>query len=402
MATTREKAPIEQGVYTMGTGMGEAPSGYGNYDSLFQNNPYRNLQYNKSDWQEFLGMLGFRTDYDRWQEEAQANAAEWDAGVFQKMYDEAYNSETAKAQRMRQAGENPDLLGTAGVSEANQMQQDPQGMTAGMPDNVSNVATGLIGCFNNAVGMVGQYMQLMQIKSGIEGQNIDNAENMMNIITQRVMGMTPKEGFKNEKEFQDWKANVSNALSGKYGEAFFKGSSLRRWRRSIEDFIGGLPQSRAQFEEWNKRMNEAKEYWSGSADHWAEAKDVFDKVNEALYALRKATTENKAVAGELQSEVEVQTETNELQYQEDLEPGQRARAQNEEWKRKAEGNDFQGILAGHLAKLGHELDDLSKEGGLKGFLAEVFLFFLNSRFSVGTNGKGGISIGGGIQMPELH
>ena len=149
-------------------------------------------------------------------------------------------------------------------------------------------------------------------------------------------------------------------------------------------------------------MNAAKGYWTGSQDHWDEAREIFDILNEGIYKLNSETTENTAVAKEIQSETEIQTATNELQYQEDLEPGQKARAENEANIRKAEGNDFAGILAKHMAKIGKELDNMSKEGGFKGFLAEVILFFLNSQFNVSTNGKGGITVGGGLRMPELH
>ena len=83
------------------------------YQKLFDNNPYRSsdLTYNKSEWQDFLSALGFRTKADAWAESVQENALQWDAGIFQQMFQDEFNDESSKAQRMRDAGENPDLRG---------------------------------------------------------------------------------------------------------------------------------------------------------------------------------------------------------------------------------------------------------------------------------------------------
>lgn len=411
MATTRQLDRNQErdgNINLMGTGMGQAPSGYGKYDELFANNPYRNLQYNKSAWQELGSWLGFRTDADRFQEEAQANAAEWDANVFAKMYDERYNSEASKAQRMREAGENPDLLGTQGVSEASGMPMDPQGMTAGMPDDIQGFATGLIGCFNTAIGMAGQFMQLQQMKSGIEGQNISNAENMMNIIKQRVIGMTPAEGFKTTEDFDNWKKKVEATLRTNYGRAFFKGTSLRRWNRTIDDFVGGLPQSNEQFKEWNERLQSAKDYRYGLKNHWDEAIEVFDVLNNGLYALNNEITENTKTKEATELDRDIEKATNELQYETDLEPGKKALAENLEnearqssARRKINQEDYEGILTKHMKQIGEELDKIAKQGGLEGFLAEIILFFMNTRLSVGA-GKNGFNVSGGIEMPPLR
>lgn len=401
MSYERNKTGQGEGIFTQSTGLGQAPSGYGLYDSLFANNPYRNLQYNKSIWQELLGNLGFRTDADRFQEEAQANAAEWDANVYAKMYDEQYNSETSKAQRMRDAGENPDLLGTQGVSEASGMPMDPQGMTAGMPDNFTEFASGIMGCFNTGIGIAGQLMQFSQMKSGIEGQNIENAENMMKIIDQRVLGMTPNKEFETDKEFQAWKEGVEGSLRFQYGNAFFKGTSRRRWNRSIDNYVGNLPQTKEQFKQWKERLENAKEYRYGLEDHWNEARDVFKLINDELIAIRRENTENKAIEEKTGLEAKIAHNENEEQYELALNPGERAEAENSKWRRQTNQEDFEGVLTKHLNNLGKKLDELSKEGGLKGILAEIILFFLNTRMGLGINDNG-MNISGGLALPPLN
>lgn len=374
------------------------------YQQLFDNNPYRSkdLTYNKSPWQNFLTALGFRTKADAWEESVQENALQWDAGVYQQMFQDQYNSETAKAQRMREAGENPDLLGTGNVSDASTPFQDPEGINPGESEEglPGQIASTVIGAFNSAVGIAMQFAQLSNINQDIEGKGISNAEHMMNIISQRVLGMTPSGGFKTDDDFKQWKKDVEYSLREPYGRAFFKGSALRRWNRSIDDFIGGLPQTKEQYKEWRERLGDAKEYLLGREDHWSEATEVFKIVNEELIDLRKAITENKAVAEKTKSEVDIQTASNELQYQEDLMPGERARAENETNRRRAEGETFEGILNTHLNKLGQRLDNLSKQGGLKGLIGEVILLLMTMKFNMHFDSKGNPSFG--IAPPQAN
>lgn len=377
----------------IGTGLGAAPSGHGIYDVLFANNPYRNLNYNKSSWQEFLSWLGFRTDADRFQEEAQMNALQTDFGIYQQMYQDEYNSETAKAARMRAAGENPDLLGTGQVSEASSPVEDPQGMSPGATEEgvLGQVTSGVISAFNTAFGMASQLLQLDGMRSDIEGKNVSNAEQMMNVIQQRVLGLTPAEGFKTDEEFAAWKKKTELQLRNDYGRAFFKGSSLRRWNRSIDDFIGTLPTSRDQYDAWRQRLGSAKDYLVGRETFWDEALDVFRTINQWRFELREATEKNTEDTKLIESEAAVETAANELEYQTHLQPGERARAQNEEWRRQAEGETFSGIINKHLAKLGTMLDELSQQGGLRGLLSEILIFILSARGSVNI-GQNGASV----------
>lgn len=377
--------------YWQSADLGPVPQVGGIYQQLVNNNPYRNLHYNKSSWQNFLSKLGFRTDADRWEEQVQENAAQWDAGVYQQMYQDEYNSELAKAERMRAAGENPDLLGTNSVSDAASPFQDPAGLDAGTSEEgvLGQIGSTVLSAFNSAVGIAHQFMQLDAMSSDIEGKNISNASNMMNVIQQRVLGLTPAEGFTTDKEFKDWRTKTEAALRTNYGRSFFKGSALRRWNRSIDDFVGTLPTSKEQYKEWRERLGDAKSYLLGREDHWSELVDVFKEVNGEMIALQKEITENEKVLQNTDVNARIETASNELQYQEDLEPGQRARAENETNRRRAEGETFEGILNKHLSKLGERLDNLSKQGGLKGLIGEVILLLLTMKgtFKVDKNGK---------------
>lgn len=87
----------------------------GNSGGLYDNNPYVGRTYNKSGWQKFLGKLGFRSPADQWLEDMQMQAAEYDAGIAQKMNDREYDDPANQVMRQRAAGLNPDLDGGSNI-----------------------------------------------------------------------------------------------------------------------------------------------------------------------------------------------------------------------------------------------------------------------------------------------
>ena len=116
------------GVLNRQVDVGQAPSGMGRYQDLYDANPYRQLEYRQSGWQRLLGNLGFRTSYDDFIDQAKINAAEYDAGIASMKFQNEYNSPAAEADRMRAAGLNPDLQGIGDVAESASPTEDPNGM----------------------------------------------------------------------------------------------------------------------------------------------------------------------------------------------------------------------------------------------------------------------------------
>lgn len=83
---------------------------------LVASNPYKDINYRQSPWQKFLSTrLGLRTKYDTAMEQADIQSKEYLYGLLQQQYQNEYNDPSSQAARMRQAGMNPDLLGTEGV-----------------------------------------------------------------------------------------------------------------------------------------------------------------------------------------------------------------------------------------------------------------------------------------------
>lgn len=176
--------PIPQGSGLMlNTGLGDAPSGYGQeYDRLFQANPYRNLTYKKSFWQQLVSALGFRTDADRWLEDVQVNSAEYDAGIFSMMQQNDYNDPASQADRMRQAGMNPDLLGIGDVAGASSPTEDPNGMSSNVGDEFADFGNTIASVFSRAMAVFKDFKSIQQMNTIIDGQNIDNAVKMTGAI----------------------------------------------------------------------------------------------------------------------------------------------------------------------------------------------------------------------------
>lgn len=156
----------------IGTGLGSAPSGFGQYDKLFASNPYRNLQYKESLWQKIASSLGFRTGADKWREDAAINSAEYDAGIFSMIQQNEYNSPVEQAQRMRSAGLNPDLLGVGDVAPGAKPTEDPNGMQP-TSDGFSELQ--IVGKVGSAlVNLIPQTMSFMTNLTQLKGIRMDN------------------------------------------------------------------------------------------------------------------------------------------------------------------------------------------------------------------------------------
>lgn len=197
--------PVPQGSgLLLDTGLGPAPSGYGQeYDRLFQANPYRNLTYKKSFWQQFMSALGFRTDADRWLEDAQVNSAEYDASIYSMIQQNDYNDPASQAERMRQAGLNPDFLGTGDVAGASSPTEDPNGMSPNVGDEFSDFGNTIASVFSRAMAVFKDFKSIEQMNSIIDGQNISNAKNMVSAIDEFILGQFSAEDMTDYGTFKN-------------------------------------------------------------------------------------------------------------------------------------------------------------------------------------------------------
>lgn len=102
------------------------------FAELAAHNPKLNYQYTDGWWDKIGDFLGFRTQQDKVRDEAYAKAADYEAELMQTDREENYNSAEEQAQRMRDAGINPNLQGGVDAGQASEMDnQAAQGMEMG-------------------------------------------------------------------------------------------------------------------------------------------------------------------------------------------------------------------------------------------------------------------------------
>lgn len=169
--------------------VGTAPTGYGQYDQLFANNPYRNLTYKKSAWQDFASWMGFRTKADDFVEQARINAQEYDASIFSMMQQNQYNSPEQQALRERAAGLNPDILGLGDSVAAAQPADDPNGMNVSPTDDmqplniIQTVSSSVMGLIPKILSFSTQLSQLRGIRADNDLKQLQFGTNAVDAAT---------------------------------------------------------------------------------------------------------------------------------------------------------------------------------------------------------------------------
>lgn len=189
------------------------------FGELVGANPYNNLNYRQTSWQKLLSSWGIRTKYDSAMEQANLQSREYLAGLLQQQYQNEYNDPAAQAARMRQAGLNPDLLGTEGVSDSATPPADNSVMSpetfAGDAESVGKVfeitngiASFVGNVFTQGIQMAQGLASLKATNAGTWNQYVDTALKVLssgdtvdlqpNALSDTVEGENPLKGSKKE------------------------------------------------------------------------------------------------------------------------------------------------------------------------------------------------------------
>lgn len=323
--------------------MSVAPSGYGSdYDKLFASNPYRNLNYKKSFWQNFASALGFRTDADRFLEDAQVNAAEYDAGIFSMMQQNQFNSPAAQASRMRDAGLNPDLLGTGDVAAAASPTEDPNGMSQNVGDEFSDFGNTVASVFSRAMTIFKDFKSLEQMNTIIDSQNIDNAVKMNESIDSFILNTLTSEDMVSYDTYKERLYGMrSNGFPSDYARNLgFSKRQMSQFNRLFQDKLLSMSTDEKAYNQFKERvlaMSGSKEAETnpfafgtkGFADVTNES--AVDIMVKGLYRAHKLSLKYTANANAARSAVENQ----EAQTLEDMNAGvASARSQFNEYNSK--------------------------------------------------------------------
>lgn len=171
--------------------------------------------------------------------EANIKGAEFDADLALLDYQNQYNSPTAKAERMRAAGLNPDLLGIDGVSDSSGL--------SGVCSPMSTPTTGIDTAdfwLSNSQNILTSAMQFAQQMQSMRASALDNDIKNLDYV----------------KALQSLKDDVSSSsLFGKFlnpyeefsSSLFTSGLSKRNRKRFNKSFI-----TSDSFSRYNKRIND--------------------------------------------------------------------------------------------------------------------------------------------------
>lgn len=218
-------------------------------------NPYRSLLDSNP-----RGLFSKGTDKRNRQLQAETAAAEFDADLALQDYNNEYNSPTAKAERMRAAGLNPDLVGIDGVSDSSGL----SGVTGSASfstdknklDSTSQIMEGI-------QSMLGQAMQFAETYENMRSKTLDNDIKAVQLDKSLKFGATD---FANlNYSFNDVQ---QQGLTGSSGVVFvpqIKGlskRSMRRFRSNVTDIVNSDAFRTSKYKEQTDFQKSRQDYAS--------------------------------------------------------------------------------------------------------------------------------------------
>ncbi len=234
------------------------------YRQEWENNPYKNANYQLGLWDKIGNALGFRTAEDKTREEYDQYASEYESQLLQRYHDEMYNSEVEQAKRMKEAGINPALNGTT----SSQTSSAPLSHlpSESFRDNSEQ--------FNSALGALGgAFTDFLSIANGLQGLELQDLD-----IIGKSLGIA-NNVFDFGKGYSTDFADVNDAL-GIIGE---KGNGMSIDARAMSLEKLGLSKRRARkFAFALNRGMSYKDTAKGQSEIVQNANDVADSL-KGLY-----------------------------------------------------------------------------------------------------------------------
>lgn len=355
----------------------------GKYQTLIDANPYRNREYRVSPWQQFWQALGFRTQADAWQENMATQAAEYDAAIMQKQYDEQYNSPQEQVARMRAAGLNPDIDGGSSIDsgQAVALPEDPSTpmQSSGWDGTPESLAHGVLGAFSSALGIVSTFQ-------GIQGKHLSNVLQSINnedAFAKFASGLSgvllPDSPNSEGIENFDWKAAAL-----KNAEVFAGKNLPKKMRQKFIDFQEQYWNSAIgegeSYEDFKNRVQSRRDYAMEYQTNYSEINHVLLKIvepladmNEKIYRQNQKTTLAQGEAAEAGAQTEEA-------YQNELSGSSMAAAQNAANQNAAEQQGTLSIVNGTIHEITQALKSSSKKGGLEGALSSIALALISGMY----------------------
>lgn len=377
--------------------------------NLKSSNPYVNQSYYKSPWQNFLSKLGFRTEADAWQENMSVQAAEYDAALAQKQYDQEYNEPLAQVERMRNAGLNPDIDGGSNISsgQAAPLGEDPSTpmQSTGAEDKIIGAAQTIMTALSTGIGLARSLGDLSAI-------GITNAEGKLvqGERTSQFAKWLIDNTLTNQFELND-NAEPEYQMSQKLNRIFkdnkrFIPFRLRKqFRSNLYEFAQSLNN---QVNSWNAtkvlgdtkldvaRQVESKYFGNGEFDTMRIANKGLVKLSDSLseIILKRQNAEEgykhdyfNNLSGDEAAAAENAANSNKRLYEGELDPLAKAQSENATNSFVAQQKDIDKIINSTMSEIVHDLKRQADKGDI---FAESMLFSFAiarmSQFSIGPKG----------------
>lgn len=153
------------------------------YNALKQNNPYAQSLRKKTWLDGLVSSLGLQSGYDKYELERKQNELNYEASINQLIQQNAYNSPTEQADRMREAGMNPDLVD--GVSDNTQSSEAaPPLALSDMSDVISKANEPVQKLGQNLIQAIQFAFGIAESINGIEGMKLSNdSKDISNLLS---------------------------------------------------------------------------------------------------------------------------------------------------------------------------------------------------------------------------
>lgn len=368
-----------------------ATSNKKSYQDLLDANPYRNLTYKKSFWQNVASWLGLRTQADAWQENMDVQSREYDAAIRQKQYDEEYNDPQSQMARMRAAGINPDIDGGQSIDSgsAAPLGEDPSTpmQTTGSNETLSALASTLFGAFDTALNIVGGIQGSFgrHIQNVLGQTEVEKAaaslgkQTFFDSLPSTPLVMDGSEGSSGVVDGRAAGLMMAQKILGKYPKNIRK-----RAQRYVNNFYQSAPASKEAFNLWAEGIKSQKETANESTYFYKEVygdmRILYEEINEANERIYKLEQEGRAAKAnaDIESEatrmVEAQNAGDYAQALRDQGvPGIQASAYKSAQENAAAQNGINKIVNQCMHNIVRRLESKSKEGGLSGVFSSALL-----------------------------
>lgn len=349
----------------------QSPAPYGVDAQQWINNPYANFDYRHTWWQKLWEGLGFRSKFDEYRDSMALNANEYESQLLEKGHNEQYDSASAQAQRMRQAGINPDLQGGVDAGSSSGMEPDPNAPISPGYNDPSGVLEGfantVLSCFTGAIGLAKDSLSLLQMKNDVDSGKLGNSQSIFDFALSAARNFIPEQYPEGDPSW----VNRAVDLAFDSTSLFMSKKQQKMFRRALSSFYSSAPTQAEQWKAWRENMSQ-KQGWfieSGS-EFWSDQDEVLRVITDNLskYNDRILKASKQASA---------RTAENESAYQGSLDSSLGAQVENATNERNLHAANIDYILNECLDSIISDLRDTSESGKRGHGLAQAALLLFS-------------------------